>query len=107
MDAMRVIASGLCLLGGLFFFLVGTIGLLRLPDVFTRMHATTKSDTLGAGLMILAAMVYLGWDVASFKLLLVLIFVWLTNPTASHIIASAAYHHEMLVEKEKDHDGIL
>ncbi len=107
METLRWVVSGLCLLGGLFFFLVGTIGLLRLPDVFTRMHATTKSDTLGAGLMILATMVYLGWDVASIKLLLVLVFIWLTNPTASHIIARAAYHHDVLAETEDHPDGDL
>lgn len=106
MEILRMIISGLCLAGGLFFFLVGTLGLLRLPDVFTRMHATTKSDTLGAGLMLVAAMVYLGWDVAVIKLLLVLVFIWLTNPTAAHIIAKAVYH-QSIDAKEDDHAGSL
>ncbi|ABR50238.1 monovalent cation/proton antiporter, MnhG/PhaG subunit [Alkaliphilus metalliredigens QYMF] len=81
-----------------FFFLVGTVGLIRMPDVFCRMHATTKSDTLGAGLALLALIVYRGFDVISIKLLLVLIFIWITNPTAAHIIAKAAYHNDQ-VEK--------
>jgi multicomponent Na+:H+ antiporter subunit G len=91
----------------LFFFLVGTIGLLRLSDVFTRLHATTKSDTLGAGLMIVAAMVYVGWDVAVVKLFLVLVFIWLTNPTAAHIIAKAEYHHQNPPKPEDNHAGPL
>jgi len=80
------------LLASGFFFLVGTVGLIRMPDAFCRMHATTKSDTLGAGLALLALMVYRGFDVISIKLLLVLIFIWITNPTAAHIMAKAAYH---------------
>lgn len=105
MDLLRWIISGAFLAGGLFFFLVGTIGLIRLPDVYTRMHATTKSDTLGAGLMIMAAVLVFGWDAAAIKLLLVLLFIWLTNPTAAHIIAKAAYHHESMTSKEDDHAG--
>lgn len=77
-----------------FFFLVGTVGLIRLPDVFCRMHATTKSDTLGAGLALLALIVYRGFDAVSLKLLLVLVFILVTNPVAAHIIAKAAYYRE-------------
>src|SRR5690554_2588243 len=83
-----------------FFFMVGTLGLIRLPDVFTRMHATTKSDTLGAGLGMLALMVYKGLDPVSIKFLLILVFIFITNPVASHIIAKAAYHKILRNEKE-------
>lgn len=82
----------LLLLGSSFFFLVGTVGLIRMPDVFCRMHATTKSDTLGAGLALLALIVYRGFDVISIKLLIILVFIWITNPTAAHIMAKAAYY---------------
>lgn len=91
MSTLRMALSILSLSGGLFFFFVGTVGLIRLPDVFSRMHATTKSDTLGAGLIIISAMLYLGFDIASVKLLFVLIFIWITNPTAAHIISKAVY----------------
>src|SRR5690554_4796279 len=87
-----------------FFFLVGTTGLIRLPDVFSRMHATTKSDTLGAGLALLALIVYKGFDPVSLKLLIVLIFILITNPVAAHIISKAAYNKELMVKKE-DHDA--
>lgn len=91
MGLLRLSVVIFLLMGGLFFFLVGTIGLIRLPDVFSRMHATTKSDTLGAGLIILAAIVTLGFDWAVFKLLFILVFIWITNPTAAHIIGKAVY----------------
>jgi multicomponent Na+:H+ antiporter subunit G len=84
------------MVGGLFFFFVGTVGLIRLPDVLTRMHATTKCDTLGAGLIVLGVVLYLGFTLASVKALLILAFIWLTNPTAAHIIAKA------VVQKDKE-----
>ncbi|MDP3386030.1 MAG: monovalent cation/H(+) antiporter subunit G [Eubacteriales bacterium] len=81
-----------------FFFLVGTIGLIRMPDAFCRMHATTKSDTLGAGLALLALVIYRGFDVISIKLLIILLFVWITTPTAAHIMAKAAYNQKKTIE---------
>ncbi len=82
------------LAGGTFFFLVGTLGLIRMPDVFCRMHATTKCDTLGAGLILLALMIHRGMSLISIKLLLIIIFIWITNPTAAHIIAKAEWNKE-------------
>lgn len=79
------------LLGSTFFFLTGTVGLLRLPDVFTRMHATTKCDTMGAGLALLALMIFHGLTLVSLKLLILLIFIWLTGPASAYITAKAAY----------------
>ncbi len=82
------------LAAGIFFFAVGVIGLLRLPDVFCRMHATTKCDTLGAGLVLFALMLYHGLFTAeSIKLFFIIMFIWLTNPTSAHIIAKAAYRN--------------
>jgi len=76
---------------GLFFFAVGTLGLLRLPDVMTRMHATTKCDTLGAGLILFGVALGMGWSVATVKVMLIVVFIWITNPTASHLLAWALY----------------
>jgi multicomponent Na+:H+ antiporter subunit G len=87
----------LCLVAGIFFFLVGVVGLLRLPDVYTRMHATTKCDTLGAGLILFALVLYSGFSNASVKLLFMILFIWLTNPTAAHVIARAAYRKKTQV----------
>lgn len=96
MSILSDLISFILMLGGLFFFFVGTVGLIRLPDVLTRMHATTKCDTLGAGLIVLGIVLYLGFSLASFKALLILTFIWLTNPTAAHIIAKA------VVQKDKE-----
>lgn len=98
---LEVIAI-LFLVGGAFFFFVGTTGLIRMPDVFCRMHATTKCDTLGAGLILVGLMIFYGFSMISLKLLLILIFIWLTNPTAAHIIAKAEYKNGMLTKKEED-----
>ncbi|NLN06705.1 MAG: monovalent cation/H(+) antiporter subunit G [Firmicutes bacterium] len=92
----------LLLAGGIFFFLVGVAGLLRLPDVFCRMHATTKCDTLGAGLLLLALALYAGFPSAAVKLLLLIVLIWIANPTAAHVIARAAY-----LQKDKTAPGTL
>jgi multicomponent Na+:H+ antiporter subunit G len=97
--ALEIMAI-LFLLGGAFFFFVGTTGLIRMPDVFCRMHATTKCDTLGAGMILVGLMIFNGLSMISLKLFLILIFIWLTNPTAAHIIAKAEYKKEFLAEKE-------
>lgn len=91
MDILFDILSIVLIAGGLFFYLVGVIGLIRLPDVFTRMHATTKCDTLGAGLLFLGLFIWQGFTIISLELALILALIWLTNPTAAHYIAKAEY----------------
>ena len=78
------------LYGGLFFLFVGTVGLLRLPDVFNRLHATTKCDTLGAGLILLSLALQ-STAAVGIRLILLAFFILITNPTAAHVIARAAY----------------
>ncbi len=80
----------LSLCGGLFFLFVGTVGLLRLPDVYNRLHATTKCDTLGAGLILLSLALQSS-AAAGIRLMLLALFILITNPTAAHVIARAAY----------------
>lgn len=76
---------------GLFFFLVGSVGLIRLPDAISRLHATTKADTLGAGFILLAFILREGVSLLSLKLILIIVFVWITNPTGAHLIGKIAY----------------
>ena len=78
------------MLGGLFFFFTGTVGLLRFPDVYTRMHATGKSDTLGAQLMLIGIAIANGLNVTSVKLIFIFAFLMLANPTATHAMIRAA-----------------
>lgn len=77
---------------GLFFVLAGTIGVLRLPDFYTRLHAAGMTDTLGAELIIIGLMIQSGFSQLSLKLLLVAIFLLLTSPTATHAVANAAHN---------------
>ncbi|ARI76985.1 monovalent cation/H(+) antiporter subunit G [Halobacillus mangrovi] len=81
------------LLGGTFFILSGSIGILRFPDVYARLHAATKSSTLGvAGIMIGAFLfLYMEHNIVSGKLLLGILFVLLTAPVSGHMISRAAY----------------
>ncbi len=90
LELLLDIVSAVSLIGGLFFLLVGTLGLLRLPDVYCRLHATTKCDTLGVGLILLSLALQSSMVVA-IKLGIIVLFVLITNPTAAHVIARAAY----------------
>lgn len=76
---------------GLFFFVVGVLGLFRMPDAYTRLHATTKCDTLGIGLVLFSMMLYVGFSPSSIKMALIITFIWIGNPTAAHAIAKAAH----------------
>ena len=76
---------------GAFFMMAGTIGFVRFPDFYSRMHATGKCDTLGEGLMLVGLIVYGGATFVSVKILFLIIFILLANPTSTHAIAKAAY----------------
>lgn len=75
---------------GVFFLLVGSIGIIRLPDFFTRTHATSMSDTLGMMLVLGGLAVHEGFTIAGAKLIIAVIFVAVTVPVASHAVAKAA-----------------
>ena len=79
---------------GSFFLLVGSVGILRLPDVFCRTHATTKNDTLGIMLAVGGLAVFEGFTLTSLKLFTALVFVALAYPIGSHVLVNAAarYH---------------
>ena len=76
---------------GSFFLLVGTVGLLRLPDVYNRMHATSKATTLGAASMFLAGYVRFGPDNMGLPSLVGIVFLFLTAPTGAHMISRSAH----------------
>jgi multicomponent Na+:H+ antiporter subunit G len=75
---------------GLFFTLVAAIGLVRMPDVYTRAHATSKTDTLGTVLTLAGVALLFDGGVARVKLLLLAVFMLITSPTATHAITRAA-----------------
>lgn len=83
----------LMLIGGLFFLAAGTIGLIRLPDLFTRMHATSKCDTMGIGMVLLGIVPRLSNLADVTKILSILVFLWVISPTTAHTVARAARAH--------------
>ncbi len=87
--------SWLLLVAGGFFFLLGAIGLNRMPDVFTRMHAISVGDTLGAGLLIAGMVLQAGPTLVTFKLVLILLVILLAGPVATHALARAALHDKL------------
>ena len=76
-------------LGG-FSVLIGGIGALRMPDLYTRMHAASVTDSLGAILVLVGIMLQAGLSLATIKLIAILLFLLLTSPTSSNALASAA-----------------
>ena len=106
---MRDFIVAIFLFGGLFFFMVGTLGIIRFPDVFTRAHSAAKCDTLGAVLCLSSLVVLNGLNMVSLKIVLILIFVWIANPTATHLIAKAEYTRQASLAKingVKKHEDI-
>jgi multicomponent Na+:H+ antiporter subunit G len=83
--------TGLLMLVGSIFCLVASVGIIRLPDALTRMHAATKAGTLGAGLLIIAEAFYYGQLGISLRAATVIALVLLTAPVAAHLIGRAFY----------------
>lgn len=77
---------------GSFLLISGSVGLLRFPDFYTRMHAAGITDTLAAILIIFGLMLISGWNLNLLKLSTILLFILFTGPTASHALAKAAQH---------------
>ena len=86
------LASWAALLGGGFFYVVGAIGLIRMPDIFTRMHAVSVGETLGVGLMTLGMLMQAGFTLVAVKLIIILLVMWTTGAVATHALARAALH---------------
>jgi multicomponent Na+:H+ antiporter subunit G len=77
-------------LAGAFFFLAGTVGLLRFPDTLTRLHALTKADNLGLGLVVMGLLPQADWPFGSIKLIAIWLFALLAGATVGQLMACAA-----------------
>lgn len=86
----ELLAAVLFVAGGVFTFAAG-VGVYRLPDVYTRMHASTKAGTLGVGLIVLGVAIYFGEMTVVARALATIAFLFLTAPVAGHMIGRAAY----------------
>lgn len=93
-EAMTAIdyLSAACLLAGSMLCITGGVGLLRLPDFFSRVHAAGVTETLAAPLLLTGLMLQMDWSLDLFKVLMILLLVLATNPTATHAMAKAALH---------------
>ncbi|MEM8743869.1 MAG: monovalent cation/H(+) antiporter subunit G [Pseudomonadota bacterium] len=93
MSAVADVIGGILILAGAFFFVVGAVGIYRMPDVFARMHAAGISDTVGAGLLLIGMMFLSGFDfLVTVKLAIILGIIFFTSPIATHALAQAALH---------------
>ncbi len=103
---MSEAVGAILLISGAFFVLVAALGVLRLPDLFMRMHATTKAGTLGAGLVLVAAAVVSGDLAVAVKAVLVFLFLLLTAPVAAHVLGRAAYYDRVELWDRTHHDDL-
>lgn len=90
MSAVLDLASWILLAAGGLFCIVGAIGLHRMPDFYTRVHAASVTDTVGAGLVLIGLILQAGWTLVAAKLVIIGLLLFLSSPTAAHAIAKAA-----------------
>jgi multicomponent Na+:H+ antiporter subunit G len=76
---------------GSFFCIVGGLGLVRMPDFYTRMHAASVTDTLGAGFLLLGMMFVAGFSLVTVKLVIIGLLIFFTSPAATHALAKAGF----------------
>ena len=93
------------LLTGCAFAVIGGIGLLRLPDLFSRMHGAGLTDTLGAGLLLTGLMIQSGFSLVTVKLLTILLLLLVTSPTSTHALAQSALSHGLRPRVAEKEDG--
>lgn len=92
MNIVVDIASAICLIGGTAFIVIGAVGLVRLPDFFTRLHAAGVSESLGAWLVLLGMLLQTESLLVAIKLIMIFFLLVITGPTATHALAKSALH---------------
>ncbi|WMS87843.1 monovalent cation/H(+) antiporter subunit G [Pleionea litopenaei] len=109
MELVLNIVSGFCLLTGSFLIFSGALGVIRFPDFYTRMHAAGVTETLAAGLILVGLMLIAGWGIVLAKLVLILLFILITSPTASHALGKAAWKaglKPVVIENDKQQNEL-
>jgi len=99
------ILSWMFLMAGGAFCVIGTVGLLRMPDMFTRLHGASVVDTLGMGFIILGLILQAGFTLVGVKLIIIAALVLLTTPVATHALAQAALHAGIRPKLDHDETG--
>ena len=105
MEVLLDYLSGALLVLGGFFVVTGGIGVLRMPDVFTRMHAAGLTDTMGSFFILTGLMLRTGFDGVTLRLALILAFLWFTSPVSTHALAKAALHGKVKPVEHADEGG--
>ena len=90
------------LLAGCFFFLAGTLGILRFPDIFTRLHALTKADNLGLGFIAAGMVLHFASPWAAIKIFLIWFFTLLASSTSCYLIARFQKEQDQTDERKED-----
>ena len=91
MDMLVLALSGLSIAIGVIALLIGSLGLIKLPDVYCRIHAVGMIDTAGASFIILGMIIHQGFSLVSFKLALIGVFLFFTSPIVTHAVAQVAH----------------
>ena len=102
MGILNLVSSVFILVGSL-SIIVGLLGVYRMPDFFTRLHAASIIDTLGAMLILFGLIMYHGISIVSVKLFLILVFILITTPTAAHALAKSALHGNLKPVTDDDY----
>ncbi|MDX2316129.1 MAG: monovalent cation/H(+) antiporter subunit G [Gammaproteobacteria bacterium] len=105
MSAILEVMSWVSLLVGGLLVITGGIGVLRFPDLYTRMHAASVTDTGGAGLVLFGLMLQAGLTLVTVKLVLILWFLLFTSPVSSHVLAKAALHGKLEPQVDDEEEG--
>lgn len=96
------VASWLFLLLGSFFTVVGALGLVRMPEIFTRMHAASVTDTLGVGFLLIGMALQAGFDLVTLKLVFLALLFLATGPVVTHALAQACLHEGVVPQLAED-----
>lgn len=107
MEQIIDIISWVSIIAGIVFCLIGGYGMLKLKDVFARMHAASLIDTLGVGLIFVGLIFQAGFTLVAAKLILILVFIFFTSPTATYALARAAINHDVLPEVETEEERAM
>jgi multicomponent Na+:H+ antiporter subunit G len=99
------IASWVLIVLGSVFTIIGAIGLVRMPDLYTRMHAASVTDTLGAGFLLFGMMLQAGLGLVTLKLMFILALFFFTAPVVTHALAQAASHEKVTPMLAEDRRG--
>ena len=104
MEQVFDILSWVCLIVGSVFCVIGGIGLIRLPDFYSRMHGGGITDTLGVGLVLIGLMFQGGGALVTIKLVAILLIALLASPTSTHAVAKAAYKSGLMPHLQDEGD---